>query len=152
MRPGSFGLGIAVCGVLAGCGNDYVQVRVEEPTGARAVIQKGYYTPQIETKTPFVGKFEAVSLDDADSYLVEFDLDAAAAAREGGQGPATLYGHLTVGPPTELGKTQTIVLRMPDEKMRALLSGASSEIEVFVDDPNEGGKVLARLVMRSRPF
>jgi hypothetical protein len=152
IRGASIGAVALTLSCLTGCAHDFVQLEVDEPAGAHATIEQGFATPEIDTTAPFVGSFETVSLSDADAWHVKFDLDAKAAARIGAGAPTTIYGLLVVGPPTALAKTQTLVLRMPEEKLRALVRGERSEIEVFVEDPNEDARELARLVLRMRPI
>lgn len=137
----------------AACSTSFQHVEVDAPANARVVILEGVGTPRIETKTPFSANFEAVSVSDWAAYDLTLDLDATEAARYGGHGPITLYGHLGVGPPTELSRTLTVKLQMPEEKLTALVTGNRVEIETFITDPNANPpRELARLTLRRSPF
>lgn len=144
---------LLAAGALCSCASEFQQVEVDAPTGAQVVILAGAGTPRIETKTPFIGRFEAVSLADWSAYRLELQMDAKTAARYGGSGPLTLYGHLVVGPPTELSKQLTVTLKMPDAMIEALVRGTRVEAEVHVDDPTpQQSARLAQLTLRTAPF
>jgi len=136
-----------------GCAAEMERVEVTEPSNANVVIVAGLGSGRVETKTPFVGNFEAVSLSDWAGYNLTFDLDAAGAARYGAAAPIKLYGHLFVGKQTALSRTQTLVLKMPEEELRALVTGRRVEIETFVTDPHVSPPLeVARLTLRTTPF
>jgi hypothetical protein len=137
--------------LATGCSPQLVQVRVDEPAGAKMTVLEGVHTEAKSAMVPVTGRYEATSLSEDDAYNVTFDLDAAAAARYGASGPVTLYGKLCVGQPTRLGLSQTLVLRMPPEKISELIRGSRSEVEVFVEDKGAGVE-LTRLLLHMKPF
>ncbi len=135
------------------CSTSFQQVEIAQPTGAHVVIEGGLGQPTLETTTPFIGNFETVSLSDWAAYHLTFQLDAKAAARYGASGPLTLYGHLFVGPQTELSKRLTLIVKVPDELIAALVQGRRVEIEEHVEDPNpQLTQRLAQLTLRLVPF
>lgn len=137
--------------VLAGCSSSFQEVRIDAPLDAKVVIREGLGEPDIETHTPFVGRFEAVSLSDWAAYYLTFELDQRAAARYGLSQPITLYGKLVVEASDEISGSQTIDIPVPDEKIRQLVAGSRYEIEEH-RTIRDSGKVLAEIWLRTAPF
>ena len=139
--------------MLAGCSGPLQQVEIDEPANAKVVILEGVGVPRVETRTPFSGRFEALSLRSWAAYDLTFELDDKAASRFGSNQPLKIYGKLVVGSPTEASRHVPLVLRMPADKLVELVRGARSEIEVFVEDRQENPpKELATLTLRMAPF
>jgi hypothetical protein len=139
----------ALAGVLAsGCTNRSMQVVIERPIGAQVVIEKGVHTPEIQSRVPFSGRFEAVSSQDEDAYHLRFELD------DPKQGPGTktrLYGLLIVAEPLDSEAGDTLVLHPDADALRELLEGRRGQVETLVEDRSSGSpRLRAKLILKSR--
>ena len=139
--------------LATGCNHRLVRVRMDVPAGSRVTFNAGAGTPEVITRTPFVGQFESGSLEAEQGWRMIFELDDASAQRLGGRGATRIFARMTVGKPTAFGATQTLRLAPSEDSLRALVSGGVSEISAYVSDPNElGNPHLTQIVMRMAPF
>jgi hypothetical protein len=140
-------LWVALASLSLGCTNRSLQVIIERPIGAQVVIEKGVHTPEVQTRVPFSGRFEAVSSQDEDAYHLRFELDDP--KQPGAK--TRLYGLLIVAEPLDSEAGDTLVLHPDADALRELLEGRRGQVDTLVEDRSSGSpRLRAKLILKSR--
>lgn len=110
----------------------WTTVRIDEPDGARFLLERGAFSEGLDVLAPFQGTFQSTSMSAAGGFPFVIELDAATAARYGSATAVRLKGQLTV--PESKQRRGVLRIAPSDCSMRALLAGDLDVLRVSAEE------------------